>query len=312
VDQDKGGVKPPQSKALRAFSFFGANVFMPDHFHHHTPVYIMKRRMKQIDFFAVFVLTGLGLALLTSIDSLAAQQHREAQESTKSLSASAARETFTSRCASCHGLDGRGGEHAPDIVTSPSVRSLSDQSLFDVISRGLARKGMPGFGQLLSPAEIHALVGYLRDAAKSGEGPHASGDAAKGRELFFGETGCSQCHMIGGKGGFLGHDLSDFGRHHSAAEVRLSILRPNDNLLPSQQAVVVTTREGHRWEGMVRNEDNFSLQLLDPKGVFHLVMKSELVSFERRPKSLMPDDYGSRLTGPEVDDLVSYIVSAKH
>ena len=270
-------------------------------FHHCTRLYIMKSLTKQIDLFGVVTLTGLSVALVAG--STSAEQ--------KTLAASAARETFTSRCASCHGLDGRGGEHAPDIVTSPSVRSQSDQSLFDVISRGLPRAGMPGFGQLLSPAEIQALVVYLRDAAKTGDGPPLSGDAPKGRALFFGKAGCSQCHMVGGEGGFLGRDLSDFGRHHSPAQIRLSILRPNDYLLPGQEALVVTTREGERLEGMARNEDNFSLQLLDSKGVFHLVMKSELATFERRRTSLMPADYGSRLTGSEVDALVSYIAGLK-
>jgi cytochrome c oxidase cbb3-type subunit III len=270
----------------------------------------MKRSMKQIDFSRVFALAGLSLALLVG-RSFAQLQPGLRSQAKADLGGSPARETFVSRCASCHGLDGRGGEHAPDIVTSPSVRSRSDQSLFDVISRGLPRAGMPAFGQLLSPAETRALVGYLRDAGKSGEGPAAAGDAAKGRVLFFGKAGCSQCHMIGGEGGFLGRDLSDFGRHHSPAQIRLSILRPNDHLLPGQEALVVTTREGERWEGMVRNEDNFSLQLLDPKGVFHLVMKSELASLERQPKSLMPDDYGSRLTTSEVDALASYIAGPK-
>jgi putative heme-binding domain-containing protein len=116
---------------------------------------------------------------------------------------------------------------------------------------------------------------------------------------------------MSGEGGFLGRDLSEFGRDHSPAEIRLSILHPNDHLLPGQEAVVVTTRDGQRLEGVVRNEDNFSLQLLDPKGVFHLVMKSELESFERRRASFMPDDYGSRLTGSEVNALVSYISSAQ-
>ena len=268
--------------------------------------------MKQNDFFHVFALAGLSLAMPAGRYSLYAQsQHSLRPQPKTDLAASTARETFASRCASCHGLDGRGGEHAPDIVTSPSVRSRSDQSLFDVISRGLGRAGMPAFGELLSPAEIHALVGYLREVSKTGEGTGSSGDAAKGRALFFGKAECSQCHMIGGEGGFLGRDLSDFARHHSPGQIRRSILRPNDRLLPGQEAVVVTTRTGQRWEGMIRNEDNFSLQVLDPQGAFHLVMKSELESFERRPTSLMPDDYGSRLTRSEVDALVSYIARAK-
>jgi putative heme-binding domain-containing protein len=279
-------------------------------FHHHTRVYIMKRSMKQIDFSRVFALAGLSLALLVG-RSLAQPQPALPSQAKAGLGGSPARETFVSRCASCHGLDGRGGEHAPDIVTSPSVRSRSDQSLFDVITHGLPRAGMPAFGQLLSPAEIRALVGYLRDAGKNGEGPAATGDAAKGRALFFGKAGCGQCHMIGGEGGFLGRDLSDFGRHHSPAQIRVAILRPNDRLLPGQEALLVTTREGQRWEGVIRNEDNFSLQLLDPKGVFHLVMKSELASLERQPKSLMPDDYSSRLTASEVDALAGYIAGSK-
>jgi cytochrome c oxidase cbb3-type subunit III len=266
--------------------------------------------MKQTDFLGVVGLAGLSLALLAG--SLNAQPQGGLRLQPKAdLGASSARETFISRCASCHGLDGRGGEHAPDIVTGPSVGSRSDQALFDVISRGLARAGMPAFGQLLSPAEIHALVGYLRDAAKTSGSPRASGDAAKGRALFFGKAGCNQCHMISGDGGFLGRDLSDFGRHHSTVQIRLAILHPNNQVLPGQEVVAVTTRDGRRWEGMVRNEDNFSLQLLDSAGMFHLVMKSELASFERQSKSLMPDDYSSRLTGSEVDALVSYIVGAK-
>lgn len=293
------------------FSHLLMGCFSGAPFHHYTRVYIMERLLKQTDFFRVFALTAVGLALLASPDSPDAQQQREAPGSQKTLPASNARETFASRCATCHGLDGRGGEHAPDIVTSPRVRSRSDQALFDVISHGLPRAGMPGFDLFLSPAEIHALVGYLRDAGKSGEGPAVAGDAAKGRVLFFGKAACNQCHMVGGEGGFLGRDLSDFGRQHSPAQIRLAILRPNDHLLPGQEAVVVTTRDGQRWEGMVRNEDNFSLQLLDTKGVFHLVMKSGLASLERQPKSLMPDDYSSRLTASEVDALVSYIAGAK-
>jgi cytochrome c oxidase cbb3-type subunit III len=279
-------------------------------FHHDTRVYIMKRSMIQIDFSRPLALAGLSLALLAG-RGFAQLQPGLPSQAKAGFGGSPARETFVSRCASCHGLDGRGGEHAPDIVTSASVHSRSGQSLFDVISHGLPRAGMPGFGQLLSSAEIRALVGYLRDAGKSGEGPTAAGEAAKGRALFFGKAGCSQCHMIGGEGGFLGRDLSDFGRHHSPAQIRLSILRPNDHQLPGQEALVVTTRKGECWEGMVRNQDNFSLQLLDPKGVFHLVMKSEVASLERQPRSLMPDDYGSRLTASEVDALASYIVGPK-
>jgi len=38
---------------------------------------------------------------------------------------------FELRCATCHGLDGLGGEHAPDIIRQTAVSTLSDQALLD-------------------------------------------------------------------------------------------------------------------------------------------------------------------------------------
>ena len=60
---------------------------------------------------------------------------------------------------------------------------------------------------------------------------------------------------------------------------------------------------------MVRNEDNFSLQMQTPDGTFHFFNKPELRSVEYQSRSLMPSDYGSRLSRQELDDLVSYLMT---
>jgi cytochrome c553 len=36
---------------------------------------------------------------------------------------------FAANCAGCHGADGRGGEHAPNIATAPEVQHLMDREL---------------------------------------------------------------------------------------------------------------------------------------------------------------------------------------
>jgi hypothetical protein len=51
------------------------------------------------------------------------------------------------------------------------------------------------------------------------------------------------------------------------------------------------------------------VQLQTPDGALHLFAKTELQSIEYQPRSLMPDDYASRLSRKELDDLVSYLVS---
>src|SRR5438270_3537781 len=56
--------------------------------------------------------------------------------------------TFTSTCAGCHGLDGRGGERAPNIASGAKVQRMSDAQIANVISNGVQGTGMPAFHAL--------------------------------------------------------------------------------------------------------------------------------------------------------------------
>jgi putative heme-binding domain-containing protein len=115
--------------------------------------------------------------------------------------------------------------------------------------------------------------------------------------------------MAGGEGGFIASDLSSYARTPSADDIRNAITDPNRNLDPRKRTVVVTTADGQTLTGIARNEDNFTLQLQTSDGTLHLLAKTELQSIEYQPRSLMPDDYASRLSRQELDDLVSYLVS---
>src|ERR1700677_4023025 len=44
------------------------------------------------------------------------------------------KQVFESRCAGCHGLDGRGGERAPDIASSEKTQRRSDEDLSRIIA----------------------------------------------------------------------------------------------------------------------------------------------------------------------------------
>ena len=206
----------------------------------------------------------------------------------------------------CHGLDGRGGEHAPGIANSPSVQKDSDRALSQIIRTGIPAAGMPSF-RSLSDHEIGSLVKYLRSLSGATGVEAVTGDAERGEKLFFGKAQCGDCHMMAGRGGFIGADLSEFAVGHSPREIREAILRPNQKLLPGQEVIRIKTVDGQDLSGLARNEDNFSLQLQGTDGAFHLLIKSEIALIERTGRSLMPDDYARRLTPSELDDLVSYI-----
>ena len=241
--------------------------------------------------------------------------HSQAQEDNHSRKAVPAknsrtedgRRAFESVCASCHGLDGRGGERGPNIATGAEVQQLSDEKIQLILQTGNPAAGMPAF-KSLGKMKITAVVNYLRILQGESTVAYLPGDVQRGKSLFFGKASCGNCHMINGAGGFLGADLSSYGMKVSVGEIRSAITDPHKDLDPRLRAVHVTTRQGQQFKGMARNEDNFSLQLQSVDGTFHLFAKSDIEHLEYQQESLMPANYGSVLTRQELNDLVSYLL----
>jgi cytochrome c oxidase cbb3-type subunit 3 len=209
---------------------------------------------------------------------------------------------FESHCAACHGLDGSGGE-APNIASAANVRAMSDAQVTQIVHDGMTG-GMPGFSGNLSATEITEIVSYLRDLQHPRQSG-AAGDSANGKAVFFGKGGCSGCHMVQGSGGFIGPGLS--GLPLSADDIRSAIVTPTSS--PTGTLTTLTLKSGQKISGVVRNEDNFSIQLQDQKGGFHFLDKADVVNTERAAVPLMPADYGTKLSTAELQDLVAYLVS---
>jgi putative heme-binding domain-containing protein len=227
--------------------------------------------------------------------------------------AEAEKKLFDSNCAGCHGLDARGGEHAPNIATNPELQRMSDEQLFRIVHDGAASGTMPAFGAILSDDKIKAVGAYLRSLQGHSGGEHTAlpGDPTAGKLLFFGKAACSQCHSIvdsgAGSGGFLASDLTDYARSREPAEILRAITNPNDNLNPRARTAVIVTQDGQKLSGFIRNQDNFSIQLQSLDGTFHMLERSGLASVTYDRLSSMPADYGERLTSAELNNLVSFL-----
>lgn len=214
---------------------------------------------------------------------------------------------FASRCSGCHGLDGRGGERAPNIIQDRAVQHLTDDELERIIRQGVFGTGMPAFSSL-GGSRIHSVVAYLRTLQGTQKAADVPGDSERGKKLFFGKPGCSTCHMMSGIGGFIASDLTGFARTHSAEDIRSAIVKPNPNGDRQTLTAIVTTLKGEKYSGRVRNEDNFSVQLQALDGTFHFLLKSQLRSLEYTSRPIMPSDYKSILSSEELDDIVSYLM----
>ena len=218
---------------------------------------------------------------------------------------------YNQTCQSCHGAAGQ-GDRGPSLITTHFVHGDEDADLFHTIRVGVPGTQMPPFGGL-SDQQVWQLVTYIRSL--QGAAPReraaaaptiADGNVSAGEALFDGKAACATCHEVNGRGGIVGPDLSSAARLTPAA-LRQAIVDPNSG--SPKTTVVVTTRDGRTIRGVRRDEDTFSVQLVDATGQLHLLDKLTLASEHVEDRSLMPADYATRLSPADITDLVAYLQS---
>ena len=70
-------------------------------------------------------------------------------------------QSFTARCAACHGDEARGTAQGPGLANNPRVAAQSAEQLRDYLTRGNPAAGMPSFSTL-APADLLAIARYIR------------------------------------------------------------------------------------------------------------------------------------------------------
>jgi PQQ-dependent dehydrogenase (methanol/ethanol family) len=213
----------------------------------------------------------------------------------------AGRELFQRSCTACHGANATGGR-APDLTSGRWRWGASDAEIVRNIMNGIPNTEMAAFP--MPAREAQQIVAYLRSlGTKTPEEP-VTGDPAAGRSLFFGSAGCSRCHMIAGRGGRLGPDLSLPMGARRNVNLRQAILDPDESLRPNYETVEVRLSSGELLRGIAKNEDTFSLQMMDEKEHLHMLLKKDLKEVRRPHQSLMPKPH---LSSVEVDNLVAFL-----
>jgi len=232
---------------------------------------------------------------------------------------------FRSNCAFCHGLGARGGGRGPDLTRAQKHHGNTDAEVFHNIHDGITGTAMPaatngGIGVGMSDEEIWQVVTYLRSVEKKATAAE-TGNAAHGKELFHGTAGCGTCHMVNGKGGRLGPDLSSTGASRSVEYLEESVRRPSKRLATGlsepmkdfsqeYETATVVTSDGTKLQGVVLNEDSFTVQMLDTRERLHAFEKAKLRSYEKSRESLMPAYDAKALPEKDLKDLIAYLLAA--
>ena len=262
-----------------------------------------------------------GLLLLAASAADAADDRNPAGDA---KAAAAGEYEFRINCALCHGLGARGGGRGPDLTRAQKKHVHSDEEMFQVISNGIPGTVMPangtnGQGVGMTDEEIWQIVTYIRSVeVKAPAKP--TGSAAHGRELFYGDANCSLCHMVEGKGGRVGPELTAVGGSRTREAIIDSVRNPSRRLawglteatkeFPQEyETITVVTADGKEIKGVALNEDNFSVQMMDASENIYLLEKDKLRSFQKSRESLMPRYSPAILSEKNLDDIVAYLTS---
>ena len=239
--------------------------------------------------------------------SKALQDRVQENPHTTEADVEAGAKVFQRSCSLCHGADGTGGD-GPDLTRGVFRHGSSDAALFRNILTGISNTGMGGIYQ--PDKSIWQVVSYVRSLSRGGGEEEVPGDPRRGRMLYMSRGSCSDCHRLNGSGGRLGPDLSDLGWRRAPDHIRASIAEPSEAIDRSYRTVEVRTQSGAIVRGVLRNEDRYSIQLLDEFENLRSFQKADLAAIEKPEESLMPP-LGSFFRGRDLDDLVAYLYSLR-
>ena len=174
--------------------------------------------------------------------------------------------------------------------------------------------------QKLSDEEIWKITAYIHALRGTAIDNPLPGEVAHGEQIFWGKGQCGNCHMLGGKGGLTAPDLNNIAgtrkastivdaltkeqhREYASGGAHLKSLPPMGSYLP----VHVTTADGKVINGILLNQDGYSLQVIGNDQRLRSFDRAKLRRVDIEPKSLMPTDYDKRLTSGEFKDLLAFL-----
>jgi putative heme-binding domain-containing protein len=112
---------------------------------------------------------------------------------------------------------------------------------------------------------------------------------------------------VNGVGGRLGPDLSRIGAARSRAALTREIRTPSEYIREGYEPVTLVMRTGERIRGVRKNEDSFSIQIMDTRERIQGYLKENLREVINEPRSLMTDSPPERLNEGDLNDLVTYL-----
>ena len=233
-------------------------------------------------------------------------------------------DVFSTNCAMCHGANAGGGEIGPALVTTNMSAPLRGESgpglLATKIQNGVPGTVMPAWKDKLSNDDILQVVAFIVSLRGNAIDNPLPGNVAHGEEIFWGKGECGTCHMIKGRGKIIGPDLTNIAAERKAPSIVNALTKEMHELfidggahlkalppMTTYPPVKITLKTKQAIDGVMLNQDGYSVQLLGNDEKLYLLDRSKIASITQKSRSIMPTDYDKRLTKVEFTDLMAFL-----
>jgi putative membrane-bound dehydrogenase-like protein len=209
-------------------------------------------------------------------------------------------------------------QSADEKVGLHLVEALKDRHVRSSLRADMVKPRLAKYGAAVhrKAEELYAAL----DADTAGQrarleqllGTLKGGDVRRGQAVFnSAKASCSACHAIGYLGGNVGPDLTHIGQIRSERDLLESIVFPSASIVRSYEPVLITTKAGKFYNGLIRKETPDEVLLATGPNQEVRLGRSDIDDVQPSKVSVMPAGLDQQLSPRDLADLVAFLKACR-
>jgi putative membrane-bound dehydrogenase-like protein len=205
-------------------------------------------------------------------------------------------------------------QSADEKVGLRLVACLKDPHVRSSLRVDLVKPRLAGFGAAVQKEAAELYAALDADMAKQRARLEQlltslkGGDVRRGQAVFnSSKASCSACHAIGYLGGNVGPDLTQIGRIRSERDLLESIVFPSASIVRSYEPVLISTKAGKFYNGVIRKESPDEVVLATGPNQEVRLARADIEDVQPSKVSVMPAGLDQQLSARDLADLVAFL-----